>query len=155
MSNIVFYPQMGNDIISPVLCGPNVHKIYAFGPLPKGQSLTQTIQRITKIVSIGHTGVFDDDSDCESSREELEDLYDLPLWCWKSVHFKSKNMYYMQFKYGYEDEQRRTITLYYYYRASIFDKEWPIPKDEKMDYIVYKDYSLSDDEKSIFKKWVL
>ena len=58
----------------------------------------------------------------------------------------------IKFKYGFEDDQRSTITLYYYYNASVFDKEWPIPKTDKIDYIVYKDYSLSELDKTLFKK---
>ena len=144
MSSVVFYPQMGNDIISPILCSKDVNKIYAFGPLPKGQSLTETIRMITKIAEMGHTGVF------ENEEEEIEDLFDFPLWCAKSVHFKTKNLYYLQFKYGFEDESRRTITLYYYYNASLHDKKWPIPENEKVDYIVYKDYDLED--KTLFER---
>jgi hypothetical protein len=151
MTDVVFYPNLGNDIITPILCAPNVYKIYAFGPIPKGYNLTRNIQRITKIANIGTTGVFDDD-DSDSDEEEIEDLLDLPLWCSKSVHFKTKNLYYMQFKYGYEDENRRTITLYYYYKASITDAKWPIPDHEKMDCIIYKDYKLSEDNKDIFEK---
>ena len=151
MTNVVFYPNFGNDIITPILCAPNVYKIYAFGPIPKGYNLTKNIQRITKIANIGTTKVlYDDDSD--SDEEEIEDLLDLPLWCSKSVHFKSTNLHYMQFKYGYEDENRRTITLYYYYKASINDAKWPIPEHEKIDYIIYKDYKLSDEDKNIFDK---
>lgn len=136
---------MGCDIITPVLC-PDVYKIYAFGPLPKGQGLTNTINMIKKIAHIGHTGVF------EQEDEEIEDLFDFPLVCMKEMNFKSKNMYYMQFKYGFEDDQRRTITLYYYYNAKMTDKEWPIPESDKIDCIIYKDYDLDDDEKSIFQK---
>lgn len=150
MTNVVFYPNFGYDIITPILCAPGVYKIYAFGPIPKGMNLTKTIQKITQIANIGHTGVFQDDSD--SDEEEIEDLLELPLWCSKSVHFKTKNFYYMQFKYGYEDEARRTITLYYYYTANISDKEWPIPAHEKIDYIVYKDYKLSEEDRGIFEK---
>jgi len=151
MTNVVFYPNFGNDIVAPILCAPNVYKIYAFGPIPKGYNLTKNIQRITKIANMGTTKVFYDD-DSDSDEEEIEDLLDLPLWCSKSVHFKTKNLYYMQFKYGYEDENRRTITLYYYYKADINDTKWPIPEHEKMDYIIYKDYKLSDDNKNIFDK---
>ena len=151
MTNVVLYPNIGNDIVTPILCGPKVFKIYAFGPIPKGQSLTKNIQKITQIANIGHTGVFKDDIS-DSENDEIEDLLDLPLWCSKSVHFKTKNLYYMQFKYGYEDESRSTITLYYYYKADIHDKEWPLPKDEKIDYIIYKGYELSQEDKAIFKK---
>ena len=146
MSKIVLYPQMGHDIITPVLCGKDVYKIYAFGPLPKGQGLTQTINMIKSIAHTGHTGVFEEED------EELEDLFDLPLVCMKEMNFKSKELYYMQFKYGFEDEQRQTITLYYYYNARITDKVWPITEGDKIDYIVYKDYELSSEDKSIFHK---
>lgn len=136
---------MGCDIITPVLCAPDVFKIYAFGPLPK-EGLTRTVNMIKKISNVGHTGVF------EQSDEENEDLFDLPLICMKEMHFKSKDMYYMQFKYGFEDDQRRTITLFYYYKAKITDKVWPIADGDKIDYIIYKDYDLSQKEKSIFQR---
>ena len=137
---------MGHDIITPVLCTDGVYKIYAFGPLPKGQGLMQTVNMIKKIAHTGHTGVFEEED------EEIEDLFDFPLVCMKEMNFKSKDMYYMQFKYGFEDDQRQTITLYYYYKASLSDKVWPITDGDKIDYIIYKDYELSDDDKSIFHK---
>ena len=146
MSKIVLYPQMGHDIITPVLCTDGVYKIYAFGPLPKGQGLTQTINMLKKIAHTGHTGVFEEED------EEIEDLFDFPLVCMKEMHFKTKDLYYMQFKYGFEDDQRQTITLYYYYNAKLTDKIWPITDGDKIDYIIYKDYELSEENKSIFHK---
>jgi len=130
----VFYPAMGVDIITPLLCCPNVEKIYATGPLDrerwKKRTFTKHCQFICGLVNNGTNEFFipkDQDimellpADCESH-------------CLKDVIFKRKQLWYMQLMYF-----ERRVTLYWYFQNDP-DKD-PFPFNEKVDYIIHKDYN--------------
>jgi hypothetical protein len=162
MSEIAFYPQMGFDIVTAINASPKICKIYSFGPLPdaiyddeddkkkstpRRMGVDETMRMIKNLAQTGHNGVYID-----SKKEEIEDFFELPVECSKEYHFKTKQMFMMQFKIGFEDEQRRIVTLYYYYNARMRDEEWPTL--EPIDILIYKDYELPDKTVLIKKKLI-
>lgn len=159
MSEIAFYPQMGFDIVTAINASPKICKIYSFGPLPdaiydddydknkRRMGVEETMRMIKNLAQTGHNGVYID-----SKKEEIEDFFELPIECSKEYHFKTKQMFMMQFKIGFEDEQRRIVTLNYYYNARMRDTEWPVM--EPMDIIIHKDYDLPDKTILIKKKLI-
>jgi len=130
----VFYPAMGVDIITPLLCCPKVQKIYATGPLDrkrwKKKTLTKHCQFICGLVNAG-TNEFFIRKD-EDIMELLPD--DSESHCLKDMIFKSKQMWYMQLEYF-----NRRVTLYWYFQNDP-DKD-PFPFTEQVDYIIHKDYN--------------
>lgn len=160
MSEIAFYPQMGFDIVTAINASPKICKIYSFGPLPdaiyddnnessrtRRMGVEETMRMIKNLAQTGHNGVYID-----SKKEEIEDFFELPVECSKEYHFKTLQMFMMQFKIGFEDEQRRIVTLNYYYNTRMRDDEWPI--SEPLDIIIHKDYDLPDKTILIKKKLI-
>jgi len=137
--SVVFYPGMGIDIITPLVCVPNVQKIIATGPLPherfqKG-TLEKTIIFICNLIMKGNNEFYegrdvDDDHFIEFLIEEGEIM--------KKYNFKKLGMYLLQFRYA-----ERLITLNYYYNTSPESKEKDWPFHDKFDHVIHKGYKLN------------
>lgn len=128
----VFYPGMGVDIVTPLLCCDKVYKIYATGPLDEGKFAKNVLQKsilfMQNLVNCGSNDFYIKDDD-----EFIQFLpIDSEAETIKKVQFKTRGLYYMQFKYF-----GRTVTLYYYYKARVEDDKWNVP--EQVDYIIHKD----------------
>ena len=136
---IAFYPAMGIDIITPLVCIPNINKIIATGPLPHKQlgkgTLEKTINLICNLVIDGTNEVY------EGKDIDEDDFIDFLLAegeVTKRYNFKRKGLYLVQFKY---DDRR--ITLYYYYNMTpeaLTDK-WPFK--DNLTHVIHKGYKLN------------
>jgi len=89
----VFYPGMGIDIITPLVCVPNVNKIVATGPLPhdrfKKRTLDKSINFICNLIITGNNEFYegrdvDEDHFIEFLIEEAEIM--------KKYNFKKKSI---------------------------------------------------------------
>jgi len=139
MSSVVFYPGMGLDIVTPLLCVPDVYKIIATGPIPKEHfgkgALEKTFDFICNLIKSGNNEFYegrdvDDDHFIEFLVEEAEIL--------KRYNFKKLGMYTIQFRYA-----ERKITLNYYYNInpeSTNDK-WPFT--DKIDFVIHKGHNIN------------
>lgn len=139
--SIVYYPAMGLDIVTPVLCVPNLEKIYATAPLdndkfPK-QTLRKTILFIRSLINSGTSEFY------AKPYQEIIEFFDVESESQviKEYTFKRKKMWYMQFKYF-----NRTITVYLYFTNHC--NHDPIPFTEKVDYIIHKDYPFNVEERT-------
>lgn len=129
--SVVFYPGMGIDIVTPLVCIPNVNKIIATGPIEyerfgKG-ALDKTINFMCNLVLKGNNEFYegrdvDDDHFIEFLIEEGEII--------KKHNFKTLKMYLVQFKYN-----EKLVTLNYYYNVKPEDK-WSFR--DKFDYVIHK-----------------
>lgn len=134
----VFYPGMGVDIVTPVLCVPKLERIIATGPylgtFTGKNALLKTFDFICQIANTGalqnkETGEWVEFWDAEIFEEErIEPVF-------KKYFFKKLGMWMMQFKYN-----NRTITLNYYVNVDPNDKDFKPPTSEKFDYIIHKSY---------------
>ena len=137
---IVFYPAMGVDIFTPLLCVPKVDKIIACGPLPEqfGKSaLEQTIRHICNFVNTG-TNDFYEGKYVDDDEEFIEFLPEEGNIV-KKFNFKSKGMYLVTFKYN-----ERLVRLYYYYKVlpeALDNMDWPF--EDKFDYVIHKGYKMN------------
>ena len=58
--NVVFYPEMGIDVVAPLMGIPKVNKIYTLGPVPtkrfdNKQCVEKTMNYISKLIEYGDT----------------------------------------------------------------------------------------------------
>lgn len=135
----VFYPGMGVDIVTPLLCISDVCKIVATGPIPhtkfgKG-ALDKTMQFICNLVLTGNNEFYegrnvDDDHFIEFLVEEGVIL--------KKYNFKKKKMFLIQFKYN-----EKVVNLYYYYNTTPEAKKEDWPFKDQFDYVIHKEYKLN------------
>lgn len=153
MTNIVFYPAMGVDIITPLVCIPTIDKIIATGPIhtnlkqfgkgafEKG-AIEKTMNFICKLIVNGTNEFYegrnvDEDQFIEFLIEEGVIM--------KKYHFKKKEMFLIHFKYN-----DRLVKLYYYYNIDP-EKKWTFK--ESFTHVIHKDYKLSvHSDKNFFLK---
>lgn len=136
--SVVFYPGMGIDIVTPLVCIPNVHKIIATGPIPRNKfgknALEKTIQFICNLVLTGNNEFYegrdvDEDHFIEFLIEEG--------FVTKKYNFKKQKLYLIHFKYN-----EKVVKLYYYYGVTPETKEdWPF--QDQFDYVIHKGYKLN------------
>lgn len=134
----VFYPGMGCDIVTPLVCVDNVQKIIATGPIEQARfgkgALEKSVKFMCDLVFNGNNEFYegrdvDDDHFIEFLVHEGELV--------KKYNFKTKGMYLIQFKYN-----DRLVTLNYYYNALPEAREaWPF--HDKIDYVIHKGYKLN------------
>lgn len=139
----VFYPAMGVDIFTPLMCVPKVDKIIATGPIPaekfgKG-ALETTVRYICNFINLGTNEFYegkyvDDDEFIEFLPDEGHIV--------KKYNFKSKGLYLITFKY-----RERIVKLYYYYRVEPLPEphlgKWDFDgMEEKFDYVIHKGYKM-------------
>jgi hypothetical protein len=144
--NIVFYPEMGIDIVAPLMGIPKVNKIYTLGPVPSKrfgnkQCVDKTMNYISKLVEYGDTRFDRDQTENGEIVEFFPDIGDRL----KSYNFKTKKMWTSQFR----THDSNIVTLNYYYDARINDDK--LPFSEKVDYIVHKDFDFTDHLKKLIK----
>ena len=129
--SVVFYPGMGVDIVTPLVCIPNVRKIIATGPIEYERfgkrALDKSINFMCNLIMKGNNEFYegrdvDEDHFIEFLIEEGEIM--------KKHNFKTLQMYLVQFRYN-----ERLVTLNYYYGIKPEDK-WSF-KDE-FDYVIHK-----------------
>lgn len=134
--SVVFYPAMGIDIVTPLLCIKDVNKIIATGPIPhkrfgKG-ALEKTMDFICNIVKTGNNEFYEGrDVDDDHFIEFLVDEGVLL----KRYNFKTKGMYLLQFRYA-----ERPVSIFYYYNIDPKEK-WPF--NDHFDYVIHRDYSIN------------
>jgi len=144
----VYYPGMGVDIITPVLCVPKVERIIATGPYEgtftgKNQ-LLKVFDCICKLVN---TGAIQDEETGEWIEFWPQPIFeeDIIVPVIKKYFFKTTNMWLMQFRY-----QNRVITLNYYVQLNPNHKDYKPPESvlrDKVDYIIHKSFKWKINEK--------
>jgi hypothetical protein len=140
---IVFYPQMGIDIIAPLMGIDNVSKIYTLGPVEtrkfKKGAVEKTMNYIHKLMEYGDNRFDVDDPD-----DVVEFFEDIGTKM-KSYNFKRKKMWMSQ----YRTCDEKLVSLYYYYDSRINDPK--LPFNIKLDYIVHKGFEFTDHLKKLVK----
>lgn len=137
--SVVFYPAMGIDIVTPLLCVKDVNKIIATGPIPykrfgKG-ALEKTMDFICNIVKTGNNEFYegrdvDDDHFIEFLVEEGILM--------KRYNFKTKGMYLLQFRYA-----ERPVSVFYYYNIDVTNDNEKWPFNEQIDYVIHRDFPIN------------
>lgn len=138
--SVVFYPGMGIDIVTPLVCVKDVYRIIATGPIQherfgKG-ALDKMIHFICNLICSGTNEFYegrdvDDDHFIEFLIEEGEIV--------KKYNFKKLQMYLLQFKYN-----ERLVTLNYYYGILPDSKNAdPWPFKDSFDYVIHKGFKLN------------
>ena len=137
----VYYPGMGVDIVTPVLCVDGVTKIIATGPYEGTFTGKNQLQKVFDcICKLANSGAIQDEETGEWVEFWPQPVFDedviVPVT--KKYFFKTKQMWLMQFTY-----QNRMITLNYYTSLNPNDKNY-VPPDivskEKVDYIIHKSF---------------
>jgi hypothetical protein len=135
--SIVFYPILGVDIIAPLMVVENTNKIYSLGPVPgerfegKGGKVEKTMRYISKLMEFG-----DNRFDAKERDEIVEFFPDIGEKI-KSYNFKRRKMWLSQFR----THDQKSVSLYYFYTARTTDSK--LPFTEKIDFLVHKDYELT------------
>lgn len=134
----VFYPGMGVDIVTPVLCVGDVERIIATGPYEgmfEGRNVLQQV--FNCICDLVNSGAIQNEETGEWIEFWTPPMFDEDIVqaVVKKYYFKSKDMWLMQFKYN-----NRIITLNYYVSLNPNDKNYKHPINEKVDYIIHKTY---------------
>lgn len=149
MSKVVFYPEMGIDIIAPLQAVPKAYKIYTLGPLPKkkfknaaGGPLKNTIWYITKLMEYGDTSF---DPELNEEEDECVEFFPDIGEKLKSYNFKKKKMWLLQFR----THDQNTLSVNYHYNARSSDNRLPFV--EKVDYVLHKNYDMTDNLKQLLK----
>ena len=144
MTSTAFYPEMGVDVIAPLMVDPRITKIYAIGPIPKECKkyasktkgiVESTVNYITKLMLYGSTSF---DHDLDDSEDYAVDFFPDISEKIKTVHMKKKKLWILDYK-KFNDER---LTIWYYYGASLKDRK--LPFTERVDYIIHKNYELTD-----------
>lgn len=142
-NGIVFYPELGVDIVAPLMAIDKAVKIYTLGPVPKDRFdnsdtkssrsvVDKTMSYIHKLMEYGDNRF--EATDTDEIVEFFEDIGEKL----KSYNFKKKKMWISQYRTWNE----KIVSLYYYYGAKITDEG--LPFNEPIDYIVHKDFEFSD-----------
>jgi hypothetical protein len=132
----VFYPAMGVDIFTPLMCVPNVDKIIATGPIPSEKfgkgALETTIRYVCNFINYGTNEFYEGKYvDEDEFIEFLPDEGQIT----KKYNFKSKGLYLVTFKY-----RERNVKLYYYYKSEPLDEKYPFT--DKFDYVIHKGFKM-------------
>ena len=135
---VVFYPEMGIDVVAPLMAVPKTNKIYTLGPIPykkfSGQgSLDKTMKYISKLMEYGDTRF-----DIQNDEKEIVEFFADVGQTIKSYNFKTKKMWLSQYKTC----DATSVSVYYYYDARVDDAK--LPFTEKIDYLIHKDYQFTD-----------
>jgi hypothetical protein len=137
----VYYPGMGVDIITPVVCVPKVERIIATGPYEGTFTGKNQMQKVFDcICRLANTGAIQDEETGEWVEFWPQPVFDedviVPVI--KKYFFKTTGMWLMQFRY-----QTRVITLNYYVQLNPNDKNFKPPESvlrDKVDYIIHKSF---------------
>ena len=139
--SVIFYPAMGIDVVTPILCIKNLNKIVATGPVPKNFAkhgrlgIEKTVDFICDLIKTGTNEFYegkdvDDDHFIEFFIEEASIV--------KRHNFKSISMYVLQIKYA-----EKPITVYWYYDIDPVNSKDPWPFKDQFDYVINKGFPIN------------
>ena len=135
--SVVFYPEMGIDIVAPLMAIKKVNRIYTLGPVPvkrfDKQPLDKTMAYISKLMEFGDTRF-----DVRNEDNEIVEFFPDVGTTMKSYNFKTTKMWLSQ----YRQHDQSIVNLSYYYGARTTDPK--LPFTEKIDYVVHKDFDFNE-----------
>jgi len=140
----VFYPELGIDIVAPLMAIKKVNRVYTLGPIPhkrfeKG-ALEKTMTYISKLMEYGDTRF-----DVQNEEGEIVEFFPDIGTTIKSYNFKTLKMWQSQYKM----HDQSIVNLSYYYNARQSDPK--LPFTEKIDFVVHKDFTFTDNLCKIMK----
>lgn len=137
-SEIMFYPELGIDIVGPIMAVPNINKIITLGPVPEGMfeksKVERTMDYISKLVEYGDT------RHIGKKGEDIVEFFPDIGERLKSYNFKTTKMWLSQ----YRIHNGNTVTLNYYYDA----RQPQLPFKERVDYIYHNNFHFTDSLKA-------
>ena len=140
----VFYPEMGIDIVAPLMAIKKVNRIYTLGPVPfkkfDKQPIDRTMGYISKLMEFGDTRF-----DVRNEDNEIVEFFPDIGTTIKSYNFKTTKLWISQYK----QHDQSIVNLSYYYNARTTDPKLPFA--EKLDYVVHKDFEFNDNLCKIMK----
>lgn len=144
----VYYPGMGVDIVTPLVCVPKVEKIIATGPYEG--TFTGKNQRdkvFDCICKLVNTGAIQDEETGEWIEFWPQPVFeeDIIVPVIKKYFFKSTGMWLLQFRF-----ENRVVTLHYYVNLDPNHKNFKLPESllsQKVDYIIHKSFKWKVNQK--------